>query len=274
MPIDFESFPLREFRKGRELQWFPHEFDFSQDKKDWAGLSEAEQAFLLRQVIAFLIGERAVTHDLAPLQQALRRERGRMEEEMYLTQQMFEEAVHVEFFQRWMNDVLPGVVGKDIPFPALYGSMFSRILPDAMNRLDSDPSPENQMRAVVTYHQVIEGVFAELGYQVFYACLGDRGILPGLSKGIHNIQRDEARHIAFGTYLAQRLISEHPELDRVFDEEMEKLRPEADDSVRQLFDPYRHVPVPFGLTEERFHRLNSELFESRARVVKRGALVA
>ena len=74
MPIDFDSFPLRGIRKGRELAWNPHEIDFSQDAADWPTLNSREQTVLLRQIVGFLIGERGVTHDLAPLQQTLRRE--------------------------------------------------------------------------------------------------------------------------------------------------------------------------------------------------------
>lgn len=273
MPINFDSFPLREFRKGRELQWYPHEIDFTQDKKDWAALAPDERDLLLRQVLAFLIGERGVTHDLAPLQQALRKERGRMDEEMYLAQQLLEESIHIEFFQRWMNGVLPGVVGKDIPFPEMYGTVFSQVLPEAMQAVGRDPSPANQIRATVTYHQIVEGVLAELGYQIFYGCLERGAILPGLNAGIHHIQRDEARHIAFGTYLAQRILSEHPELEPVFEEEMEKLHPMAAESPRGLFGPYVER-TPFGLDPEKFFDKAEDLYRSRLNVVRRGALVA
>ena len=96
MTIKFESFPVRAMRRGRELAWDPNNVDFSRDRGDWMKLTPLEQEFLLSQVFGFLVGERGVAHDLAPLQQALRKERGRMEEEMYLTQQMYEETNHVE----------------------------------------------------------------------------------------------------------------------------------------------------------------------------------
>ena len=116
---------------------------------------------VLRLTVGFLVGERGVTHDLAPLQQALRRERGRMEEEMYLTAQLFEEARHVEFFQRWFDATLPGTLGTDVPYPNLEGDLFSVRLPAVMRALNDDPSPEAQIRALVTYHLYIEGVGAD-----------------------------------------------------------------------------------------------------------------
>lgn len=272
MPIDFDSLPMLEFRKGRELQWFPHELDYSREAQDWTALGDAERDLLLRQVVGFMVGERAVTHDLAPLQQALAAERGHMEEEMYLTQQLFEEAIHVEFFQRWMNAALPGVLGRDIPYPELYGTIFSEVLPEAMHALRTDRSPEAQMRACVVYHQIVEGVLAEVGYRVFYACLDEGRRLPALYAGVKNIQRDEARHVAFGTYFAQRLISERPELEKLFDEEMEKMKPLSLASTDQIFDTFGEE-APFGLKRESFRAEAAKLHEGRVLAVKRGALV-
>jgi hypothetical protein len=38
------------------------------------------------------------------------------------------------------------------------------------------------------------------------------GKLPGLEAGLKLTQRDERRHIAYGTYLARRVLAENPEL--------------------------------------------------------------
>ena len=263
MPIKFDTLPLRELRKGRALAWDPHTVDFLKDRADWAALTEDEQGFLIAQIIGFLIGERSVTHDLAPLQQALRQERGRMEEEMYLTQQLFEEATHVEFFQRWMDEVLPGTPER-ISVPPDKGRYFSELLPEAMGALRDDQSPEAQMRATVTYHQLVEGVLAEVGYEIFYSCLDTRAIMPGLRQGLRNI--------AFGTYLAQRLISETPSLAEVFDAEMEKLHEETVETARDFFYRFDNK-APFGLTPERFVNLAETLFQRRKKAVLKGHLM-
>lgn len=272
MPIDFESQPLRELRKGRDLAWDPQEIGFGQDRVDWHGLSADERQLILSQIIGFLVGERAVTHDLSPLQRALRGEKGRMEEEMYLAQQLYEEANHVEFFQRWINEVLPGKLGQDVPYPPLSGSVFSRTLPEVMQALDTDRSPAAQMRGVVAYHQLVEGVLAEVGYAIFYACLDERGLLPGLRRGVRLIQQDESRHIAFGTYLARRLIREHPELERVFIDEMERLHDEMVGASDAFFGCYPNG-APFGLDAARFRSLSEDLYQRRMRAVLKGGFV-
>ncbi len=272
MPLDLESFPIREFRKGRGMAWDPQAIDFSQDRKDWLALNEVEQKFLLSQVVGFLVGERAVTHDLAPLQQTLRMERGRIAEEMYISQQTYEESVHVEFFERWTQEVLPGTLGKDIPYPEGEGNMFSEILPDAMQALNEDRSPEAQMRATVTYHQVVEGVLAEVGYRLFYLCIDERKIMAGLREGLRNIQVDESRHIAFGTYFAQRLISEHPALEALFVSEMERLYEVTTRSNQQLPDRYG-ATFPFGVAASVMDKFTNQFFKQRREAVLKGGLI-
>lgn len=272
MPLDLESFPLRELRKGRGLSWDPQVIDLDRDKEDWPALSDEERDFILSQVVGFLVGERAVTHDLAPLQQTLRMEKGRIAEEMYLTQQMYEESVHVEFFERWTQEVLPGTLGKDIPYPEGNGIVFSHILPYAMQALNEDRSPEAQMRASVTYHQVVEGVLAEVGYRLFYSCLDERELLPGLRQGVRHIQVDESRHIAFGTYFAQRLIAEHPELEAVFESEMDRLHEEVTKVNQQMPERYGDT-MPFDIETAIMDKLTDQFFKNRREAVLKGGLV-
>jgi len=69
----------------------------------------------------------------------------------------------------------------------------------------------------------VEGVLAETGYFSFYNALEAEGIMPGLLKGIGYLKKDESRHIAYGTFLLQRLIKEDPELYDVVTGKMEEL---------------------------------------------------
>lgn len=272
MPLDFDAFPMMAIRKSRQLAWDPFEIDLTQDRQDWLTLTPDEQDLLLRNISGFRIGERAVTHDLAPLQQVLRKEKGRMAEEMYLTVQLFEESRHVEFFERWIIKCLPGTFGQDIPFPALDddGRSLDENLTVRMGRvlraLTDDPSPQAQLRAVVIYHMIIEGVVAETGYRLFDAALNERNILPGLRNGIELIQRDETRHVAFGTYLLRRMIAERPELKSDFESEMRSLRPASLQGVDQVVvSPQGRSP--FGINAADFHDVNLKLFQNRINAV-------
>lgn len=275
MPIDFDSMPLRLFEKGRELAWHPARIDMSQDKEDWQTLSVEEREVLLQMIIGFLIGERAVAHDLAPLQLALRTEKGRMEEEMYLTAQTFEESVHVTFFQRWLDEVIPDQRHGRVPLPMLNEEGYLLLgteLPRAMQTLNTDKSPAAQLKATIAYHIHVEAISAEVGYKQFYGSCEPRGIMPGLIEGIHNVQRDEVRHIAFGMYLCQRLLRDNPDLKPVFVEEMERLKPITFLSAIAFFEPYGD-PSPFGIRRSEIVELFEELYESRTRIILRGELV-
>jgi ribonucleoside-diphosphate reductase beta chain len=81
-----------------------------------------------------------------------------------------------------------------------------------MTRLDNDRSPEAFLDAGLTYNQFIEGVAAIAGYKGWSKFFENFKVLPGLQEGLSLIQRDERRHIAYGTYMCRRIIAAHPEL--------------------------------------------------------------
>ncbi len=275
MPINFDSMPLRLFEKGRELAWHPSRIDMSQDKEDWQALEDEERETLLHMVVGFLIGERAVAHDLAPLQLALRTEKGRMEEEMYLTEQTFEESVHVTFFQRWLDEVVPDQRHGRVPLPITNEEGYRLVgieMPRAMQALNTDKSPEAQLKASIAYHIHVEAISAEIGYKQFYGSCEPRGILPGLIEGVHNVQRDEVRHIAFGLYFCQRLLRNNPELKSVFVEEMERLKPITFLSAIAFLEPHGELS-PFGIRRSEMIELFEELYKSRTQIVMSGKRV-
>ena len=273
MGLNFDTFPLKEIRRGRELQWNPHTIDMTQDAKDWLNLNDAEKDLILGQVFGFLIGERAVAHDLAPLQTALRLERGHMDEEMYITQQLYEESTHVEFFQRWLDETLPGKLGVEVPYPTgRPSSMLDVHLPKAMTALYTDHSPEAQMRAIVAYHQIVEGVLAEFGYEIFYSAMDPNGLLPGLREGVRNIQKDESRHIAFGTYLAQRIIRDHPQTEAIFKEEMDRYLSVCLEIIDGFNEKYDDT-IPFSINPDGFEKQLNSLHSRRRDSVLQGHLV-
>jgi len=75
-----------------------------------------------------------------------------------------------------------------------------------------DQSSKAIADACIVYNMFAEGVLAETGYWSFYENLAKINKMPGLLEGIRNIKRDESRHIGFGTFLLQRLISEDSEM--------------------------------------------------------------
>src|SRR5699024_9739348 len=101
--IRTDSLPYRLFRKAKVLGvWDPEAIDFSRDLQDWNSLTEGQRQQTLRLITLFQGGEEAVTLDLLPLMMTIAEE-GRIEEEMFLTTFLFEEAKHTEFFRLVLN---------------------------------------------------------------------------------------------------------------------------------------------------------------------------
>ncbi len=246
MPFDNDSLPIRLFTASHERAWNPAGIDFSQERSDWLSLTDDERRLLLRLVSGFRVGERGVTHELAPLQFRFRRA-GWLEEEVFVSAQMYEEARHVLFFERWLVEALPGRFGVDIPYPEFRGDMFSTRLPRTMRALLDDDSPEALLRALMLYHFYVEGVSAEAGYTLYYAMLQRTRRFPGLERGIRLIQRDEERHIAFGVYVLRRLLAEQPTLSDLFENQVAALRQLAELDPDEVFAGFQPGSTPFGL---------------------------
>lgn len=266
--LDHDSLPMQLYQKAKKLGiWDPRDLDMSADRGHWEALTDPERDVLTRLLAMFQAGEEAVTLDLLPLMRALALD-GRLEEEIYLTTFLFEEAKHVEFFQRIFEEVV--MLDSDLSHyhTPSYKQLFYEELPQALNRLDDDASPEALIAASVTYNMVVEGTLAETGYQAFYTVLEDNGIMPGVTEGIRLLQRDESRHIAFGVHLIRRLIDENPDLMSVFQSRMAALMPLAMASITELFACYD--PMPFGLKEEDFVQFAMDQFGKRMRRIEQG----
>ncbi|MBM7693773.1 ribonucleoside-diphosphate reductase beta chain [Peribacillus deserti] len=221
-----DFFPFRLYQKAKKFGiWNPADIDFSQDARDWESLNAEQRQDILKLISQFQAGEEAVTLDLLPLMMAIARE-GRLEEEMFLTTFLFEEAKHTEFFRLVLNAI--GERGDlSVYHTETYKTIFYEILPAAMERLLTDQSPVAIAEASTVYNMFVEGVLAETGYFSFYQSLESAGIMPGLLTGIGHLKKDESRHIGYGTFLLQRLICEDPHLFDYVSQRMEELAPLA-----------------------------------------------
>ncbi|GHO51322.1 R2-like ligand-binding oxidase [Ktedonospora formicarum] len=220
-----EMFPMRLYHKAKKLGiWDPRDIDLTQDIQNWPRLPEEDKERLRPLIFAFQAGEEAVTLDLLPLIMTVARE-GRLEEEMFLTTFLWEEAKHTEFFRRFIDEVMH--TREDLHSPRLTEEserdLFGEELPHEMNRLLTEPSPENQARASILYNMIIEGVLAETGYYSFSKLLGQKNMMPGLLQGIQLIKRDESRHIAYGVYFISRLVAQNKDLWPLIESRMNEL---------------------------------------------------
>src|SRR5437879_1758093 len=149
--------PMRLYHKAKKLGiWDPRSVDLSQDRLDWQRYPQERKERFLRLIIGFQAGEEAVTLDLLPLIMTIARE-GRLEEEMFLTTFLWEEAKHTEFFRRFLDEVVQEKSDLSRYHTPSYRTLFYEELPKAMNALLTDHSPEAQIRASVTYNMIVDG---------------------------------------------------------------------------------------------------------------------
>jgi ribonucleoside-diphosphate reductase beta chain len=217
-----QSLPMRLYHKAKKLGiWDPRDIDLTKDRQVWQGLPDESKERLGGLILSFQAGEEAVTVDLLPLIMTIARE-GRLEEEMFLTTFLWEEAKHTEFFRRVLDDVVQ--VQNDLNEIRVRNTpreLFANDLPSTMNRLLTDPSPQNQVQASIIYNMIVGGVLAETGYYSFSQVLSAPGMMPGLLQGIQLIKRDESRHIAYGVFLISRLVAQDPSLWPLVEERMQ-----------------------------------------------------
>jgi ribonucleoside-diphosphate reductase beta chain len=248
--LERESFPMRLFEKAKKFGvWNPSDIDLTQDREDWLRMSSAEQTLILHLTALFQAGEEAVTLDLLPLIMTIAKE-GRLEEEMFLTTFLFEEAKHTDFFARFLYEVTGNPTDLARFHTDAYKRLFYEALPEALNRLHTDTSAEAQLRASATYNMIVEGVLAETGYHAFFSMLERNQLMPGMQKGISLLKQDESRHIAYGLHLLTRLITTNPELFDALEDQMNMLLMSSIEIIAEIFAQYD--PVPFGLEESEF----------------------
>lgn len=268
MGIDHDLLPMRLWHKAKKLgTWDPRDIDFEQDRADWLGLDDLEREVLLHLSAEFMGGEESVALDLLPLIGAIART-GRLEEEMFLTSFLFEEAKHVEVFRRFFDEVCHDRSDLTRFHGPNYTQIFHDALPTAMNRLNDDTSPEALARASVTYNMIVEGTLAETGYHAYNRVLVDHDIMPGMQQVTHYLNQDESRHIAFGVYLLSRLTAEFGDsVWQAIEDQMNQMLPLALGMIDETLSHYE--TLPFGITVDEFVGYATTQFQKRFERIER-----
>lgn len=260
--INKKSLPYRLFNNAKKYGvWNPADIDFSQDKEDWKTLTDDQRDEVTTLLAYFAGGEEAVTTDILPLIMTCANKRW-IEEEMYLTTFLFEEAKHIDFFRTVIENL-----GIDRDLSHLVGEghhMLFHATEETMGRLQHDPSPEAIVDACVTYNMYAEGVSAESSYWYFEQALGSVNKMPGLLEGINKLKRDESRHIAFGTYMLQRQISENPHL---LDRALEKLQ--SYEPITAIISAEFIKKISFGVTPEAVTQFAEKQLRARLNILEK-----
>jgi ribonucleoside-diphosphate reductase beta chain len=223
--------PQQLYELWERQPWQTHTIDFTQDREDWAALSDADKDHVVWFLSSFFIGEERVATQFNGLVGAYEDQ----SEEAFLTTQQVDEARHAQHF----NNFYTQVVGYDGTFEERldraredlndsFKVLFDEVLVDANRRLLADPADvEAKVDFVTTYHMVIEGTLALTGQDTLTRVFEERGILPGFLEGFRKISQDEHRHVAYGTWFLQRKARQDPALARRIVKTLQELIPIA-----------------------------------------------
>jgi ribonucleoside-diphosphate reductase beta chain len=254
MRVDPESFAGGYFRNAVYRHWDPYEDVpqelLEQDRRRLLATEDGteEEFDGFRGALAlFGAGEEAVTEDLMPLGMVLED----VDDQMFVSSQIYEEAKHTQFFDRYWREVVNPVAeerGYEVTtptdqryFPPGYVELFDRT-EAAMQRLLEDDTPENRAKAYCHYHLVVESVLAQTGYYGLAGRFDPNGPevydddreqpdLEGLVTGINLIRSDEGRHVGFGMHKVRTLIHDEGVDPEIVQETLTELLPLVSETV-------------------------------------------
>lgn len=213
------------YRDAVRNTWTVEEIDFGIDLNDLRDkLTPADRHLIERLVAFFATGDSIVANNLVlNLYQHVNAPEARM----YLSRQLYEEALHVQFYLTLLDAYVPDVERRAAAFAAIENIPSIRAKADfcfrwidsiqQLQRLETREHRRTFLLNLVCFACCIEGLFffAAFAYVWF---LRSRGLLPGLAAGTNWVFRDESGHMAFALEVIRTARDEEPDL---FDLSME-----------------------------------------------------
>jgi ribonucleoside-diphosphate reductase beta chain len=221
-PMRYPQFYDR-FRAAIRNTWTVEEVDLHSDLPDLARLSPAERHLVSRLVAFFATGDTIVANNLVlNLYQHVNSPEGRL----YLSRQLFEEAVHVQFYLTLLDTYVPDETERAEAFAAVANIPSIKRKADFCFRWIDSVFGLRQLRTaadrrafllnLICFAACIEGLFFYGAFAYVYF-LRSRGLLNGLASGTNWVFRDESMHMAFAFDVVETVRAQEPEL---FDDDL------------------------------------------------------
>jgi ribonucleoside-diphosphate reductase beta chain len=229
-PIFFEM-----FKTGIKNTWTVDEVDFSMDVTDLRSkMNPAEQHLIKRLVAFFATGDSIVGNNLVL---NLYKHVNSPEARMYLSRQLYEEALHVQFYLTLLDTYITDPAERAAAFAAVENipsihkkADFCFKWIDTINELTelrTDADMRKFLLNLVCFAACIEGLFFFAAFAYVYY-LRSRGLLHGLAAGTNWVFRDESAHIEFALEVINTVRAERPHLfDASFGEQVTAMIREA-----------------------------------------------
>ncbi|MFF4620885.1 ribonucleotide-diphosphate reductase subunit beta [Nonomuraea jabiensis] len=223
-PMRYPDFYER-YRAAIRNTWTVEEVDLHSDLADLARMTSQERHLINRLVAFFATGDSIVANNLVlNLYQHVNAPEARL----YLSRQLFEEAVHVQFYLTLLDTYLPDPAERVKAFAAIEHipsirdkAEFCFKWIDSINELRSLETRDDRRRFLlnlICFAACIEGLFFYGAFAYVY-WFRSRGLLGGLATGTNWVFRDESMHMEFAFSVVETVRAEEPDL---FDDELGK----------------------------------------------------
>jgi ribonucleoside-diphosphate reductase beta chain len=223
-PMAYPAF-YEMYRGAIKNTWTVEEVDFSTDVHDLRTKMSAPERHLVERLVAFFAtGDSIVANNLVL---NLYKHLNAPEARMYLSRQLYEEALHVQFYLTLLDTYLPDPDERARAFAAVenipsirrkaeFCFRFMKSI-ERLGELDSRAKRKQFVLNLVCFAACIEGLFFFAAFAYVYF-LRSRGLLHGLAGGTNWVFRDESAHMAFAFEVVKIVRQEEPDL---FDAELE-----------------------------------------------------
>jgi len=207
------------YRDAIKNTWTVEEVDFSTDLVDLhSRLLPSERHLIHRLVAFFATGDSIVSNNLVL---NLYKHINAPEARMYLSRQLYEEALHVQFYLTLLDTYIPDMKERELAFAAIHNVPAIKSKADfCFKWIDSLQSLESiQTRAdrrafllnLICFACCIEGLFFFAAFAYVYF-LRSKGLLNGLASGTNWVFRDESMHMQFALEVVDTVRREEPDL--------------------------------------------------------------
>ena len=199
--------------------WTVEEVDFSTDITDLLSkMSRAERHLINRLVAFFATGDSIVSNNLVL---NLYRHINSPEARMYLSRQLYEEALHVQFYLTLLDTYVPDLDTRAEAFAAIDTIPSIKQKADfcfkwmdsiySLNEINTVEDKRKFLLNLICFAACIEGLFFFAAFAYVYF-LRSKGLLNGLAAGTNWVFRDESAHIAFAYEVIATVRREEPKL--------------------------------------------------------------
>ncbi len=213
-PVFFEM-----YKAAIKNTWTVDEVDFSQDVNDLKmKMTPAERHLINRLVAFFATGDSIVSNNLVL---NLYKHVNSPEARVYLSRQLFEEALHVEFYLTLLDTYIPEPEEREKAFSAVENIASIKRKADFMfkwmnsiheiEKIDTQDKKRQFVMNVVCFASCVEGLFFFAAFAYVYF-LRSKGLLNGLAGGTNWVFRDESMHIAAAMEVVKTARAEDPTL--------------------------------------------------------------